>query len=166
MAGDIEVEVDPAEFRNLMAQIKEFDPKLSAALRKRLRLIGGDIVDAMQSELRKPPPSGGRSRGQHHSRKEAAEGLKVMIQAGKRKQGVAVVGSKNKMAAGREAFPRMYNQKKFRHPVFPGRSKRVTRWVWQQGNPYFGSVIKRFEERAEEDIMAALQEAVDTIKGG
>lgn len=165
MADDLlRVEVDPAQFRELMAQIKEFDPQLATALRRRLRAIGKDIAAEVQQEIRKPPPSGGRSPGSHRSREQIASGIGVKIMTGKKKQGMALTGSSKSLPAGRKPFARLYNKDRFRHPVFMGR-KRVTRWVYQEGRPYFGRVIKRFEERAREDILAALQEAADTIRG-
>ena len=166
MPGDVvRAEVDPAQFRALLAEIKDFDPKLAATLRRNLRGIGKRIAAEVQQEIRMRPPTGGQTRGSHQSREQIAQGIGVAIRTGKKRQGVAVTGSSRRLPQNKRAFARSYNKDRFRHPIFMGRH-RVTRWVWQEGHPYFGRTIKRFETQARDDILAALQEAADTVRGG
>jgi hypothetical protein len=166
---DIRMEVDPNQLKALIAEVKEFDPKLATALRKQLRQIGGTIVDAMQAEVRKAPPGGGsRSTGSHRTRQQIAEGLGVQVATGKKRQGVFITGSSKAMAEGRKSMPRAYNKATFRHPVFKSNRRRISvvRWVNQRGNPYFGGTIKKYEPDAEKAVMDALTEALETVRTG
>lgn len=159
--GDVRVEIDKAQLRDLLAEVKEFDPMLARALRKRLRQIAGEIADAMQAEVKRSPPTGGRSPGSHRTRQQIAEGIGVKVATGKRRQGVFVSGSAKRMANGRAAMPRAYNKRTFRHPIFGTR-----KWISQRGNPYFGTTIKRYEETAEQAVADALTEALTTVRTG
>lgn len=163
--NDLTFAADPAQFRALMAEIKEFEPSLARALRKNLRKMGGTVADQMKVEVRKAPPTGGKSRGRHQSRDQIAAGIGVAIATGKKRQGVFVTGTARRMAAGHKPMPRAYNKKQFRHPVFASSKKRVTRWVSQQGNPYFGRTIKKNEPGIEQSIQDALIEAISTVRG-
>lgn len=153
------------DMRAVMAQIKDFDPKLARAVRKRLRVLGDEIAEKMRTEVRKAPPTGGRSRGSHRSREQVAAGIGVAIKTGQKRQGVFVTGSSRKLPADRRPFARAYNKKRWRHPVFADPSRRVTRWVSQQGNPYFGRSIAKVEPRIEQEMREALDEAVRTVRG-
>lgn len=160
--GEIRAELD---MRKIMAEIKGFDPALARAVRKKLRLLGDEIAQKMRTEVRKAPPTGGRTRGSHRSREQVAAGIGVAIKTGQKRQGVYVTGSSRKLPTDRRPFARSYNKKQWRHPVFPSRSKRVTRWVSQQGNPYFGRSVAKVEPQIEQEMRQALDEAIATVRG-
>ncbi len=117
----IRTEVDPNEFRDFMARIKEFDPSLARALRKRLRKVGQEIVKDMQAEIRSAP--GGNTPGNHNVRQQIAAGLGVKISTAKKRQGVIITGSSAKLPRFKREMARAMNKKSFRHPVFPERGE-------------------------------------------
>lgn len=158
MADDITAELDPESLRQVLAEVREFEPKLATALRKNLRVIGGEIVTAMQAEVRSAPSKG---RGSHSTRAEIAAGLGVAVKTGKRREGVFITGSARKMAPGRAAMPRAMNKNQWRHPIFG-----TSVWVSQRGHPYFGKSITPYEEKAAQAIEDALDEALATVRSG
>jgi hypothetical protein len=145
--GDFEVR---SNIRQVLADLKEFDPKLATATRRRLRASGDEAIAEMRGVLGEAPPGGGaRSRG---SRDAAAGALKTRVVAGRSRQTIRITGSGDPFAKG-------YNKARgWRHPVF-GREP----WVQQQGRPYFGSVVVGHGPRMREAIDEALGEAIDAI---
>lgn len=155
-----------SNLRDVLADLKKFEPKLATATRRRLRRSGDDAIAEMRGILAQPPPGGSQgalraayegggsaavSRG---SRRETAAGLKTRVLTGKRVQTVRIVGRG-------DPFSRSYNMASFRHPVYGNTDV----WVDQSGRPYFGVVIGKRRDAIQKEIEAAVQEAIDVLAG-
>jgi hypothetical protein len=143
--GGIRAEFDPATFRDFMAQVKAFDPKLATALRRRLRQAGEETTRDMKGVV-----------GSGDMRSKIAGGIKTSVATSKSRQGVSIESTGNKLGAQRTGMHRAWNKGEFRHPVFGNKKK----WVHQSGNPFFGSTIRRHEDDMREAVLDALNDAL------
>jgi hypothetical protein len=150
-APAVEIQLDPVTFRRLMRDVKEFDPAMSRALRKRLRLAGESAVREVRSTIKEDTPEGTPFKP-GGVRDGLAAGTKVSILAGKRMAGVRITTTGARLTAAHKAMVKAYNRQSFRHPV--GGNRDV--WVSQEGRPYFGSILR--DKRAE--MQLAIHEAV------
>lgn len=143
-------------FRELIAAIKEVDPKLATALRRRLRRAGDETVADMRGVVQAGPGS-----GRIGIRTGIASGIKTTVATGKRRQGVRIQASASALPAGRKPMLRLQNKASFRHPVF-GRT--ANKWVVQKGGPFFGSTIRRHEDQMRAAVLEALNDAVKELE--
>lgn len=177
--------------RDLLAEIKEIDPALATALRRRLRQSADDAIDEMKGILSAPAPGvvtkrnhglgmdrrgrvrrvvtsvdsragAGRSRG---SRAYTASRLKVAVRTGARpsSQGVRLTG------AG-DPFSRSYNLIRWRHPVRfnPATTmKSQVPWVEQAGTRYFHRGLGKDDNyrRIYRNVGAAIEDAQAALAG-
>jgi hypothetical protein len=110
--------------------------------------------------------SGGRSR---HTglRQNIASAItaKVATSSSRETTVVRITMNGNKVPQG-SGVAKAYNKgKPFRHPVFADPSKTRDRWSWayQQGRPYFGSVLLAHKEQTLRNIAAAMDEFANEI---
>lgn len=144
--GDLKVglELNPQSFRGLMAAIKEFDPALATATRRRLRKAGEAVIPDMRARVL----AGGR--GPTHQ--AVARAIRTRVLTGKRRQGVQIQSAGGAMA-------RMFNKPKWRHPLFGNK----TVWYEQTGHPYFGNTIRGHEDELRQAVLDALGDALDAM---
>lgn len=136
--------VDTASFRELFARSSQVQPKLRAALRRRIRDAAKGLAGEVQSEV------GGRGEG---LRAGIAAGIKVDVMTGAAREGVRI-RSTGPLAQAWES------SRGWRHPVF-GHDV----WVRQQGHPYFRRTIFEGRDKVREAVEAAMTEAVESLKG-
>lgn len=103
---------------------------------------------------------GPRSRG---TRSAIAGTLGTRLSNSKKAAGVIIRADAKKMPAGREPMVKAYNvAKAFRHPVFADAIHKTSsewKWVYQRGNPYFGSIFA--DHRPE--FMRRLRDVMDEV---
>ena len=142
------VSVDAQDFRKVLLATADFDKKLYAALRKRLRTIGRDLINDMQGELGSGQISG-----------PIAAGLKASISKGNvngKGAGLRIRATAKHLPDGKKTLLKAYNKPAFRHPVFGDTSV----WLDQPGRPYFGKVILAKREEVQAGVRLALAEAL------
>lgn len=184
--GAEEIRVDPPNLRQLLADLKQFEPKLVKSLRAGLRKAGTPMVKEMQAEVRKAT-TGGRSGKNaylrsrtikgidfdgsvlreresytaHRGTREAiARGIGLRIAPGVRTPGIRVVSAGSTLDPSRKAMVKAFNRTTFRHPVFGNRND----WVNQSGRPYFGAVIDRHREAFQKAVEEAIAAATKTLE--
>lgn len=156
MAGRRPLSADAEQFRALFGKTSEVEPKLKAALRKRMKAAADLAAADVRSEVTKAPRSHGR--GTRGLRKGIAAGVKVTISASPTKVGVAIQATGSKLPADMRALVRAYNKPTFRHPVFGGST-----WVLQVGRPYFKKPIEDRQGDVQAAVEAAMREAVESL---
>jgi hypothetical protein len=159
MAGDneiVRVELNRGDLGRLMHEVKEFDPRLSTALRRRMRNAGKLVMGDVKADILSYPGS-----VQTGMREELAASLAVRIQNTKHKQAVKIVSTGAKLPAQKKVLARAMNASSIRHPVF-GRGG----WAQQPGMRFFSkSVIDKHKPQAIEEIRLALEEAIAGMRG-
>jgi hypothetical protein len=160
MASRAVLRAEAQAFRDLFGKSSEVEPKLKAALRKRMKAAADQAANDVRAEVRKPPASqgSGRSRG---LRAGIAAGIQVTISASPTKVGVAIQASSAKLPAAQRAMVRAYNKPVFRHRVFGSGT-----WVQQKGRPYFERPIAARANDVEEAVKAAMYDAIESLSGG
>jgi hypothetical protein len=160
MASRPVLRAEAQAFRDLFGKSSEVEPKLKAALRKRMKAAADVAANDVRSEVRKPPVSGGggRSRG---LRAAIAAGIGVTISASPTKAGVVIQASRAKLPEAQRAMVRAYNKPVFRHRVFGGDT-----WVQQKGRPYFERPIAARANDVDEAVKAAMYDAIESLSGG
>lgn len=165
--------------RQVMNLLKEYEPKLSTEIRRRMRQSGDSMITAMGDLLdeydggvvtgktysRQLDRSGkrrrmvdqvntreanrARSRG---SREEIKAGLKTRVSTGVRRTSIRVTASKGELK-------RSLNTKSWRHPVFDGEAQ----WVEQPGNQYFNSGAYSEAQNLKEALEDAIHDALEAL---
>lgn len=88
-------------------------------------------------------------------RQRIADGVKVQILTGARREGVRIVTSAPLAGAWQ-------SRRGWRHPVFGNRNQ----WAQQQGNPdYFYGTVWAGRDRVKTAVEEAMKEAADSLKG-
>jgi hypothetical protein len=157
--GGIAIQIDSQEWYRLSRDLKQFDPKLMTALRKRLRNAGNFAVDQIRKTLGMPSPDGGPDAGKYRDMLAAA--TKVSISFSQKQAGAKVVTSGRSLPENHRALLKVYTKDSFRHPVFGD----DTDWVTQRGRPYFGAAFEKDLVRvAQQEINDALEEASNYLR--
>ena len=108
--------------------------------------------------------NGGRSR--HTGLRQAiASAITAKVATSNKRETTAmrITMNGNKVPQG-AGVAKAYNKgKPFRHPVFPDPSKSRDQWSWayQQGRPYFGSVLLAHREQMLRNVAAAMDDFAD-----
>lgn len=147
-------------FRDLFGKSSEVEPKLRAALRKKMKAAADQAANDVRAEVRKAPLSRGSARSTG-LRDGIAAGVRVTISASPTKVGVSVEATSSKLPESQRALVRAYNKPVFRHRVFGS-----DRWVQQKGRPYFEGPIERRANDVEEAVKSAMFEAIQSLSGG
>lgn len=147
---------DAQVFNALFGKTSQVEPKLKAALRKRMKAAADVAAADVRAEVLKAPRShgSGRSRG---LRRGIAAGVKVTLSASPTKVGVAIQATGAKLPPDMRRLVRAYNKPKFRRRVFGGP------WVEQAGRPYFDKPIEAHQGDVQAAVLAAMEDAVDSI---
>lgn len=156
----VEAEIH-ADLKPLLNDLKETDPALARAFRRRLRASGDSTISLQRKILAMPSPGvvvkagrapeaprgtkrrrGGQrkflyetraARGSQSrgSRKAVANSLRTAVSTPKKGMGSVTIRAK------KHPFARPYNTRRFRHPVFGERDE----WITQAGRPWFQEAI-------------------------
>lgn len=175
------------DLRGLLRTLKEIDPALARAVRKRLRQSGDEAIVEMRRILAEPSKglvtrvvrgegtdargarrrsialgvestgSRGRSKG---TRDAIAKGIKVAVRTGAKPatQGVRLTSSAPSVAP----MARSYNMLRWRHPVrfnSANQDASEVQWVMQAGNPYFGKVLTDRAGDIKQRVLEAIEDA-------
>lgn len=129
----VQVYIDRSNWNAEFARLRQFEPAVARSLRRNMGEVGKESLAEMKKILAEPPP-GDNPDITALSREAISRQTKFVVNFTKRSAGVRFTTTQGKL--GNFIFG--YNQKKpFRHPVFGDKSK----WVYQQGRPYFGVVL-------------------------
>lgn len=152
--GGIELQIDSAEFKRSMNQLRSFDRKLYLQVRRKLREAGRSAVQDVRREVRKGGPS------RTGLREALAEGTQVSVLSGRR-AGVTITTSPTRLPANKKSMAKAWNRSTFRHPL-PGDREH---WVTQAGHPYFGATLAHHRAAMQQAILQALQDAIRQMEG-
>ncbi len=138
----MEFRVDARQFAALLGKTSTVQPKLRAALRKRIRQAGEEIASDARARVGSGP-----------LRSRIAAGVRVQLSTTANGAGVRVT-STGPLAGAWQA------ERGWRHPVFGHTST----WVRQSGSPgYFWQAVHAHSPRVRKSIEAAMREAVDSL---
>ena len=184
--GVLDVQVE-TNLRQVLADLKEFDPKLATAVRRKLRQSGDEAIAEMRAVLAQPSPgivtkvntavTSTRADGSRGQRRVRIVGVETAAAASSRSRGsrqAIADGLKVRVSTGKTRqsirlagagapFPRSYNMRVWRHPVRFNpdvSSKNDVPWVSQGGRPYFGAVIVKNATQMRSRVFEALDEAL------
>jgi hypothetical protein len=189
--GDLAVELDPSNLREVLAAAKEFNPALARSLRRKLRSTGDEVIAEQKTELDGPLPPGVQVAGKttrlilpkdgrrpyfrrvnvYEERARASDnrrstGMRDRIKDSLRTRVVAGKtrqGVQVRADSRRSDMTHAWESKLFRHPVF---GHGGSTFVPQRGRPYFWGPAVRGRARAAERVGEALTEAVNVISKG
>ncbi len=184
---DVLVEVRGRNLKAELETLKDFDPLLARAVRRKLREAGKRMIGHMKVELDKEPlglVTGVKKETRYTTRKSSNRASGIEVTRRQYTKSVTTSGSRGNSRGGRQAikdklkvaiqtgrrsgirirgagdgFAKAYNTKRFRHPVFGDRST----WVEQAGRPYFGEVITDRRNELAQAIVDALDEGLDQM---
>lgn len=147
MAEGIEFDIDAPDFRTLIAQVREVEPRLATALRRELRRSGDAIIGRQRAEV-----------GSGEVRDQIAAGLRTRITAGRTRQSVSI-GSSGPRRGG-ASLAKVFERKRFRHPVFG-----TGEWADQDGHPYFNKPAQEGFDEMRERLAEAVDDMIRRIAG-
>ena len=161
--GELDARIDATEFARLYHDTKAFSPELARGLRRNLRDAGKIGMRAAQQQIRSAP-----TRGRQHTglRQRIAAGMTVQVATSMRgRAGVFIRATTRRMPDWQKPMVRVYNQPRFRHPVFARTRLFGLRsvWVTQTGHPYFDRPIEGETRKMQDLVQRALDEAIDKI---
>jgi hypothetical protein len=168
-----------SNLRQVLADLKEFDPTLATEVRKRLRASGDAAIAAMSTIL--DEDTGGVVTGKTHrlgtdrrgrvhlvvdrintraatrsrstgARAEIKRGLKLKVTTGKARTSVRLTTTGG-------ALRKAMNTRSWRHPVF----KDPDTWVEQPGSQYFNRGVYSEAKNLRASMEDAIQIALDAI---
>lgn len=139
MAEGIEFDIDAPDFRTLIQQVREVEPRLATGMRREFRRSGDSIISRQRAEL-----------GDGETRSQIAAGLRTRITAGRTRQSISIASSGPRV--GGASLAKVFERKTFRHPVFG-----TGEWVDQDGHPYFNKPARE----GYDDMRDRLAEVVD-----
>lgn len=184
--GILDVEVE-SNLRAILADLREFDPKLATLTRRKLRQSGDEAIAEMKQILDEPSPgivtgtqtavTSVRADGSRGPRRVRVVGVTTAAAASSRSRGArqaVASGLQVRVNTGRTRqsirltgagapFPRSYNMRVWRHPVRfnpDTTTKNDVPWVSQGGRPYFGLVVVRRARQMQSRVFEALDEAL------
>lgn len=184
--GGVVVNIDPKEWYKLKTELDAVDPKLTSALRKRVKNAGNVAADEVRKTLRLPNPSG---KGDDDGKQALIAATRVTIGFSARTAGAKIVTSSSGLDDKHKGLLLVYNKETFRHPVFETNRQNITRvfarggdtvsasdreasgelapWVVEKGRPYFGAVIsKLLNTTIYNEIFAAFNDAIAQLPNG
>lgn len=173
-----EASVDARDFGQLLRAVNEFEPALTKELRKGIRIVAKQAAEASRAEVMKGPVSSRASfhiktakrKGQTIYRRRGlrqaiAESIGVGISTPKKGTGGVVIRASASQLGSAAPLVRAYDRPEgWRHPVFG-----TSDWVQQEGRPYFGSVIRKYQDQVwvavEQAANAAAAAVIAKAKG-
>ncbi|WP_104116968.1 hypothetical protein [Arthrobacter sp. B1805] len=180
-----EIQITAVNLRQVMADAKAVSPKLQRELRKSLRSVGDHIIADQRALLSAPLPGNAVKTGQRirlvggkggkkqylravntykaesasrsrstGMRNRLKSGLKTRVVTGATRSGISIRADKS--VGG--AMTKTWNKRTFRHPVFGKKT-----YVTQFGQPYWWDPIKRGQQEARTNALAAIDKALEQI---
>lgn len=146
------------QFNALFGKTSAVEPKLKAALRKRMKAAGDVAAAGVKAEVTQSPRSKGRRARHRGLRSGIAAGVKVTLSSSASKVGVEIKATGSKLPADMRRLVRAYNRPSWRHPVFG-----TGTWVQQAGRPYFTKPIEDSQPQVQAAVVAAMQEAIESL---
>ena len=147
--AELNVSVDAAQFRALVGKSSTLEPKLKAALRRKIR----EQAEPAAAAVRAAVMSGPAVKADRGMRAKIAASVKTSIVGTGNSAGVRIT-VQAPMAGAWES------KKGWRHPVF-GHDV----WAKQSGNPgWFRKSIYSRREQVRQGVEAAMREALDALK--
>lgn len=145
------------QFNALFGKTSDVEPKLKAALRKRMKAAADQAAADVRAEVLKEPRSRGRGRSRG-LRRGIAAGVKVTLSTSSTKAGVVIQATGSKLPPDMRRLVRAYNKPKFRHRVFG-----TGTWVEQAGRPYFTKPIEARSSDVQDAVLDAMRDATDSL---
>ena len=143
--------VNVDDFRRLAGKTSELEPRLKRELRASIRLAAERAADDARTTIDNGPSTTGL-------RMAIAQGIRVTVMTGNT-AGIRITTAVSQMPEGKQKLVRAMDKQSFRHPIFG-----TDGWVEQSGRPYFASVIYKHREDVSQEIQAAMQRALDSLK--
>lgn len=143
--------VNVDEFRRLTGKTSELPAKLKRELRAHIRLAAERAADDSRTTIDSGPSKTGLRMG-------IAAGIRVQVMTGNT-AGVRIIADKKALPDSKAKLVRAMDKPSFRHPVFGQKS-----WVQQAGRPYFASVIYQHRDQVSDEVRAAMQATLDSLK--
>lgn len=188
MAGEIEVELDTSDLREVLGAVKDFSPALARRLRKDLRTTGDGIIAEQKAILAGPLPGAVSVAGRKTRLVTPRDGRRPYLRtvnvyeerdrvARDRKKGMRqkiAAGLKTRVVTGKTRqgvsvrttrsisgpMANAWQARIFRHPVF---SHAGGTFVNQYGKPYFWGPAVAGREEAAKKVEAAIAAALAEI---
>lgn len=147
--ADLNVSIDAAQFRALVGKSSALEPKLKAALRRKIREAAEPAADAVRVSVM----TGRRVKVDRGMRAKIAASVRTnIITATSRSAGVRITASAPLAVA--------WESTSWRHPVFGHQV-----WAKQTGRPgWFREPIWQRREQVRQGVEAAMREALDALK--
>lgn len=143
--------VNVDDFRRLAGKTSELEPRLKRELRASIRLAAERAADDARTTIDNGPSATGL-------RMAIAQGIRVTVMTGNT-AGIRITTTVSQMPEGKQKLVRAMDKPSFRHPIFG-----TDKWAEQPGRPYFASVIYKHREDVSQEIQAAMQRALDSLK--
>lgn len=178
--GDGTVDFDvQSNLRDVLAAVKEFDPKLATEVRKKFRAIGESAIKDMSAILDEPPPGmvtgftyakqfdsrgrlrrmktgmstkGANRRRSTGQREVVKQGLKTRVTTGKSRTSIRVMATNGTLR-------KVYNTRSWRHPVFGD----TENYVEQAGTSYFNRGAYAQKQATEHALRQAIEAALEAV---
>lgn len=171
------------EYRELVARLRKAGKsgkELRKNLRKQIAEAGKPVVDDVKQAVLSIPITshGGGGAQRRRYNVERASTARAKRAAGRRNaglrrtiassvavqqtgKGIKIVARSAKLPPDQRNLPRHLDSPKgWRHPVFGDTS----RWVHQQGKPYFGATIRKHAPRFRRAVIKAMDETTSQIE--
>ena len=142
-----EFRVDASDFQRLFSKSSQVEPKLKAALRRRIRSAGQEIVDDMRRNV-----LSGSYKIDAGLRQKIAAGLRLTFSTTASGAGVRIT-SNGPLAAAWES------SRGWRHPVMGNRDA----WVHQMGRPYFNRTAMAAKGKVQTQVELAMKDAISSL---
>jgi len=153
--GSLVFEVNPQGFREVMKAAGEIDKVLTRELRRSIRTSAKTVMQRMQEEVRS-----GSYKQNTGMRDQIARSLRVQIATTTRNTGVRIIQGGSALPENKRRMGKVWEASSFRHPVF-GTSK----FVSQDGHPYFFKIAAEGRQEITDEVMKAMQRAAQTVGG-
>lgn len=188
--GILDVHVE-TNLRQVLGDLKEIDPRLATAVRRKLRQSGDEAIAEMRQVLAEPSPGivvGTRTAltkrrmdgtvaktrrvrlvevTTQASTSGQSRGSRAQIAAGLRTRvSTGKTRQSVRLSGAGGPFPKSYNLRLWRHPVRfnpATTTKDQVPWVTQGGRPYFGAVIVKHATAMRSRLYEAIDEALVEI---
>lgn len=154
MTRPVQFTINPSVWREMKLAADQFDKGIIRGLRKRIKLITADGVEAVKRVLDEDTP-GGVPPFSESARDEIKSSIRTQVLFGARTGGVRISIGASALPAEHQAILKAYNKPTFRHPVFGSST-----WVVQTGRPYFGAALYGRREEMQVQIIAAVNDGL------
>ena len=153
--GSLVFEVNPQGFREVMKAAGEIDKVLTRELRRSIRTSAKTVMQRMQDAVRS-----GSYKQNTGMRDQIARSLRVQIATTTRNTGVRIIQGGAALPENKRRMGKVWEAPSLRHPIF-GTSK----FVSQDGHPYFFKIAGEGRQEITDEVMKAMQRAAQAVGG-